>query len=222
VYSQGIPESRRSCKDSIAPGATEALLSRLASAAGARPAARIRRSSLREPDAVLSVLLLRRAKAGRSRPARDNTLRLSAASQARYCPRLPSWSCRAETTVSVVRSRVSDRPCALETFALSRRETTEDHVLLKTSPRRGVGALPLRGRGDSPTRQTRAANGDAVDPHSVGSLTSRSVLSRARSFVVARRMARSIMGAVRREKPDGLPRLRNVIRVADEAAGSQV
>ena len=34
VYSQGIPESRRSCKDSIAPGATEALLSGVASAAG--------------------------------------------------------------------------------------------------------------------------------------------------------------------------------------------
>ena len=42
---------------------------------------------------------------------------------------------------------------------------------------------------------------------------SRMALSRCRSLVVARRIARSSIGAATREKPDGLPRLRSLIRV---------
>src|SRR5829696_517316 len=43
---------------------------------------------------------------------------------------------------------------------------------------------------------------------------SSSALRRARSLVVARRIAISIIGAPTRAKPLGLPRLRSVIRVA--------
>ena len=50
---------------------------------------------------------------------------------------------------------------------------------------------------------------------------SSSAFSRARSLLVARRIASSITGAVTRENPEGLPRLRSVIRVPS-GTGSQV
>ena len=61
---------------------------------------------------------------------------------------------------------------------------------------------------------------DLLRHHGRSSASSRT-LSRARSLVVARRIARSMTGAAMREKPDGFPRLRRVILVDPCPAGSQ-
>src|SRR6476620_1439486 len=78
--------------------------------------------------------------------------------------------------------------------------------------------FPPRVAQEAPTRRLQVLGLHGVPYGAVSS----SALRRERSFVVARRIARSIIGALSRENPDGFPRLRRVIRVAVSPTGSQV
>lgn len=104
-----------------------------------------------------------------------------------------------------------DSDCGHESDPDSEQELTQPYIF--GSANAASGAISSRTH-----RGEVFVVGDQVLP----SPASSSALSRARSLVVARRIARSISGTVNREKPDGLPRLRSVILVAPFPSGSQV
>jgi hypothetical protein len=121
----------------------------------------------------------------------------------------------------------------------SRIQTTQEYLhTLPDTDQRHLDALPrVQNREPYVTPldilgSSRASPGRSADAshsenpgirHQVFASSASSIdFSRARSLVVARLIARSIIGATNREKPDGLPRLRSVILVAPSPAGSHV